>query len=61
MLGVIGALRREAWKIMLGDARKVRSLRRDERKDNLVEINPQILEELLAVSLKSKGNSYSFL
>ena len=44
---------------MLEYERKARSLGRDELKDNLVKIHPQIFEELLAVSLQSKGNSYS--
>ena len=60
MWGVIGILRREAWQKMLKDARKARSLGIDEPKDNLVEIHPQILEELLAVPLQSKSNSYRF-
>ena len=33
MWGVIGTLRREAWQTMLEDARKARSLGRDEPKD----------------------------
>ena len=60
MWGVIRTLRREDWQTMLENARKARSLGRDEPKDNLKEIHAQIFEELLAVPLQSKGNSYSF-
>ena len=42
---------------MLEEARKARSLGNDESKDELVEIHPQILEELLAVPISSKGNN----
>ena len=55
MWGVVGALQRDAWQTMLEEARMAWSLGNDESKDELIEIHPQILEELMAVPISSNG------
>ena len=56
MWGILGTLRREAWGALLENARKARSWGTDEPKDELIEIHPEILEELLSAPIQSKGN-----
>ena len=55
-VGILGTLRREAWGTLLEDARKARSRGTDEPKGELIEIHPEILEELLSAPIQSKGN-----
>ena len=61
MWGVVGALQRDAWQTMLEEARMAWSLGNDESKDELKEILPQILEEIMTVPISSKGNNCNLI
>ena len=56
MWAIFGTLSREALKALLEDASKARSWETNEPKDELIEIYPEILEELLSSPIQSKSN-----
>ena len=56
MLSILWTLRENAWVKILETARKDRSIQAEESKDELIEIHPEILNEILSAPVKSKGN-----
>ena len=55
--GILCTLRKEAWKALLKEARNKRGKKEIEDKEELIEIDPQILDKLMIVLTVSKSKS----
>ena len=52
--GILGTLKRDEWKALLKEARNRRWKKEVEDKDELIEIDPQILDKLMSAPAVSK-------
>ena len=52
--GILGTLKRDEWKALLKEARNRRGKKEVEDKDELIEIDPQILDKLMSAPAVSK-------
>ena len=58
--GILGTLRTDAWKTLLEDARKARSKREEENKDDLIKVHLEIYEKLMAAPNITEGKTYFY-
>ena len=57
MWALLSSMRPDACKQLLEDARKVRSSQAEESKDELIEINPNFLDNLLSIHVLAKSKT----
>ena len=58
--GILCTLRRDVWKALLKEARNRRGKKEVEDKEELIEIDPQILDKPMSVPTVSKGKSSNY-
>ena len=57
MWGVLGALKKDAWKELISKTRHAWSTGDEDHKDDLIEIHPDLLEKLMKTYTMVKSNT----